>query len=143
MYWFSGIESISQYKAKLDSSDEQGAAVARGLEAFLSYVQLYAAWWATSGTTETSADSLLENGPEGGPDVGRGLDFCQSLLSEPHASFQATQRAIAEVQRRLSSMVQQHAQTQKSQATAGDSECGGAPEQRCCAWFRKLAIVLK
>ncbi|XP_048853566.1 gem-associated protein 5 isoform X1 [Brienomyrus brachyistius] len=135
LFFPQGIESISQYKAKLDPSDEQGAVVTRGLEAFLSYVQLYAVWWATSGSTATSAGALLENWLEGGPDVepgqevGPSLGFCQTLLSEPHASLQATQRAIAEVQRRLSSMVQQHAQIQKSQATAGDSEGGEAAEQ--------------
>lgn len=35
-------------------------------------------------------------------------DFWKVLLSEPHASFQAIQRAIAEIQSKILSLVQQH-----------------------------------
>ncbi|XP_061104409.1 gem-associated protein 5 isoform X4 [Conger conger] len=42
--------------------------------------------------------------------------FGRALLSEPHASLQATQRAVEEVQQQISSLVQQHRLTQ----TAGD-----------------------
>uniref|UniRef100_A0A8C9WTS1 Gem nuclear organelle associated protein 5 n=1 Tax=Scleropages formosus TaxID=113540 RepID=A0A8C9WTS1_SCLFO len=102
--------SVSQYKEKLDPRDERSLTVALGLQAFLSYLGLYELWWNSNDVPLTSE--------EGGSREPALLATYGVLLSEVHVSFQATQRAIAEIQRRLSELVKQHARTQESQADA-------------------------
>lgn len=54
--------------------------------------------------------------------MGVRVNACQVLLSEPHATCQATQRAIAEIQQRLASMVHQHSQTQETKDSPGEGQ---------------------
>uniref|UniRef100_A0A8C9WLG2 Gem nuclear organelle associated protein 5 n=1 Tax=Scleropages formosus TaxID=113540 RepID=A0A8C9WLG2_SCLFO len=89
---------------------ERSLTVALGLQAFLSYLGLYELWWNSNDVPLTSE--------EGGSREPALLATYGVLLSEVHVSFQATQRAIAEIQRRLSELVKQHARTQESQADA-------------------------
>ncbi|XP_018584145.2 gem-associated protein 5 isoform X2 [Scleropages formosus] len=114
-----GASSVSQYKEKLDPRDERSLTVALGLQAFLSYLGLYELWWNSNDVPLTSE--------EGGSREPALLATYGVLLSEVHVSFQATQRAIAEIQRRLSELVKQHARTQESQADAGESPCPEVP----------------
>ena len=53
---------------------------------------------------------------------GRCRAACGLLLSEPHAMHQASQRAIAEIQLRLASMVHQHSRAQETEPPAGEGQ---------------------
>ncbi|KAM9498741.1 gem-associated protein 5 isoform 1-T2 [Salvelinus alpinus] len=147
-----GIDSISEHKKMVDPSDEKALAAARSLEAFVCYQDLYHMWWSLSTNTAgaqrdmtnglhsasenhiNGLDSHVTDTPNGdgmgwcvsaqNGDVKMGVrvNACQVLLSEPHATCQATQRAIAEIQQRLASMVHQHSQTQETKASPGEGQ---------------------
>uniref|UniRef100_A0A8C7VS29 Gem (nuclear organelle) associated protein 5 n=1 Tax=Oncorhynchus mykiss TaxID=8022 RepID=A0A8C7VS29_ONCMY len=139
-----------EHKKMVDPSDEKALAAARSLEAFVCYQDLYHMWWSlstnTAGAQRDMTDGLHSasenhiNGLDGhvtdtpngdgmgwcvsaqNGDVKMGVcvNACQVLLSEPHATCQATQRAIAKIQQRLASMVHQHSQTQETKASHGE-----------------------
>uniref|UniRef100_A0A673XSI7 Gem nuclear organelle associated protein 5 n=1 Tax=Salmo trutta TaxID=8032 RepID=A0A673XSI7_SALTR len=147
-----GIDSISEHKKMVDPSDEKALAAARSLEAFLCYQDLYHLWWSLSTNTAgaqrdmtnglhsasenhiNGLDGHVTDTPNGdgmgwcvsaqNGDVKMGVrvNACQVLLSEPHATCQATQRAIAEIQQRLASMVHQHSQTQETKDSPGEGQ---------------------
>lgn len=134
----------------VDPSDEKALAAARSLEAFVCYQDLYHMWWSLSTNTAgaqrdmtnglhsasenhiNGLDGHVTDTPNGdgmgwcvsaqNGDVKMGVcvNACQVLLSEPHATCQATQRAIAKIQQRLASMVHQHSQTQETKASHGE-----------------------
>uniref|UniRef100_A0A673XJP7 Gem nuclear organelle associated protein 5 n=1 Tax=Salmo trutta TaxID=8032 RepID=A0A673XJP7_SALTR len=146
------IDSISEHKKMVDPSDEKALAAARSLEAFLCYQDLYHLWWSLSTNTAgaqrdmtnglhsasenhiNGLDGHVTDTPNGdgmgwcvsaqNGDVKMGVrvNACQVLLSEPHATCQATQRAIAEIQQRLASMVHQHSQTQETKDSPGEGQ---------------------
>ncbi|XP_069051438.1 gem-associated protein 5 isoform X2 [Lepisosteus oculatus] len=150
-----GLESVLQFKEKLDSGDLKGAAAVHSLEAFVCYLQLYELWWGNSDPTAQAQEgagiappaALVDggardhsdplNGSEGPgevstsqpPDAGSLAEAC---LSEPHALLQATRRALADLQQQLSSMVQQHRRAQDGPAeaeTEAEAEAGPSAEQ--------------
>ncbi|KAJ7997067.1 hypothetical protein DPEC_G00225080 [Dallia pectoralis] len=128
-----GVDSISQYKNMLEPLDVNAFAAAQSLEAFVCYQNLYHTWWNYSSMATAGAPGNMTNGlqspsehhnestshvsdtSEGDVKTRLSVSACQVLLSEPHATCQATQKAIAEIQQRLASMVHQHSQTQESE----------------------------
>ncbi|KAL4660029.1 gem-associated protein 5 isoform X1 [Arapaima gigas] len=112
--------SISSYKEKLDLEDERSLAVTCGLRAFLCYLGLYELWWNSSGDSSWASEEVASK-------TAAVLDSCGVLLSEVHASFQATQRAIAEIQRKLSDLVKQHTQSPQLRTDPGDSQSTESP----------------
>uniref|UniRef100_A0A8C7VQH9 Gem (nuclear organelle) associated protein 5 n=1 Tax=Oncorhynchus mykiss TaxID=8022 RepID=A0A8C7VQH9_ONCMY len=119
-----GIDSISEHKKMVDPSDEKALAAARSLEAFVCYQDLYHMWWSLNGhvTDTPNGDGMgwCVSAQNGDVKMGVCVNACQVLLSEPHATCQATQRAIAKIQQRLASMVHQHSQTQETKASHGE-----------------------
>lgn len=123
---------MALYKQKLDTSDERSVAISQSVEAFVCYQLMYKKWWNYS---ETSAltNNTISNGhhlPENShnEDEAECKGEAQSdgtfseglwkvLLSEPHANLQATQRAIAEIQRRVTSLIQQHSQCKETRVS--------------------------
>ncbi|KAG9351942.1 hypothetical protein JZ751_023193 [Albula glossodonta] len=136
-----GRDSILQYKGKLEPSDKKGLAATESLEAFVCYRQLYELWWrassdvspgmgnekrdaAQSGSNTESQNSSDSHGSdlqqrEDGIKTEVSVEFCSALLSEPHATLQATQRAVAEIQQKLASLVHQHSQAQEAAVSPG------------------------
>uniref|UniRef100_A0A6Q2XY68 Anaphase-promoting complex subunit 4 WD40 domain-containing protein n=1 Tax=Esox lucius TaxID=8010 RepID=A0A6Q2XY68_ESOLU len=135
-----GIESISQYKKMLEPLDGNALAAAQSLEAFVCYQDLYHTWWNCSTKATAGAQANLTNGlhspsenrnkstshasdtSEGDADTRLSVSTCQLLLSEPHATCQATQKAITEIQERLASMVHQHSQTQEAETISCEEQ---------------------
>uniref|UniRef100_A0A673CB35 Gem (nuclear organelle) associated protein 5 n=1 Tax=Sphaeramia orbicularis TaxID=375764 RepID=A0A673CB35_9TELE len=128
------ISVWSKRNPRIPLSEETAAAPAVSLQAFVCYHRLYEHWWSNSTETQTQTQTQTQNGPahpaaaEPGvtdePKVNGGLSesgrsSCASdmslLLSESHASCQATQRMMGNIQNRLTSMVQQHSRTQGGQ----------------------------
>ncbi|XP_067085253.1 gem-associated protein 5 isoform X1 [Osmerus mordax] len=72
---------------------------------------------ATPGVCVTTRPPQQQEGAEG-----RCRAACDLLLSEPHAMHQASQRAIAEIQLRLASMVHQHSRAQETEPPAGEGQ---------------------
>ncbi|KAJ8348614.1 hypothetical protein SKAU_G00272030 [Synaphobranchus kaupii] len=132
-----GADSIAQYKEKLEPLNEKGLAAAQSLEAFVSYARLYELWWSgccggvrveRSDALQSAGVTMAEDASAGcGPGLQKGAEtlviggFCRALLSEPHASLQATQRAVAEIQQQLTGLVHQHRLTQTT-ASPGDGQ---------------------
>ncbi|KAA0720372.1 Gem-associated protein 5 [Triplophysa tibetana] len=113
-----GLDSVAFYKRKLCPADEKSLAVSRNMEAFVCYQLLYKKWWSHGTQTSTSTDNMTSNGHHSteqkqSEDADRNGEvqsegFWKVLLCEPHASFQAIQRAIAEIQSEVLSLVQRH-----------------------------------
>ncbi|KAL0162253.1 hypothetical protein M9458_041649, partial [Cirrhinus mrigala] len=91
---------------------------------------MYKKWWNYSAETSALTNNTISNGHrltdknhsedeancngEAQSDVIFSECFWNVLLSEPHANLQATQRAIAEIQGRVTSLIQQHSQCKDS-----------------------------
>uniref|UniRef100_A0A672SX40 Gem nuclear organelle associated protein 5 n=1 Tax=Sinocyclocheilus grahami TaxID=75366 RepID=A0A672SX40_SINGR len=119
-----GLESVTFYKQKLDSTDERSLVISQSVEALVCYQLMYKKWWNYSAETSALTNNTISNGHrlteknhseveancngEAQSDVIFSEGFWKVLLSEPHANLQATQRAIAEIQRRVTSLIQQH-----------------------------------
>ncbi|XP_057216483.1 gem-associated protein 5 [Triplophysa rosa] len=112
------LDSVAFYKRKLCPADEKSLAVSRNMEAFVCYQLLYKKWWSHGTTTSTLTNDMTSNGhhsiEQKQPDdedrngEAQSEGFWKVLLSEPHASFQAIQRAVAEIQSEVLSLVQRH-----------------------------------
>ncbi|XP_031206724.1 gem-associated protein 5 isoform X3 [Mastomys coucha] len=116
----------------------------KSLEAFCIYGQLYEVWWSFCGSGPESSvwvlsaestvsdkqskpeDSTSAEAVEQPPGPGlrlsaeseRLLGACKELFSERHASLQASQRTVAEVQETLAEMIRQHQKSQLCKTTA-------------------------
>ncbi|XP_026855963.2 gem-associated protein 5 isoform X3 [Electrophorus electricus] len=129
-----GMDSVEVYKRRLMKDDEESLDVYQSLEAFVCYQFMYRDWWRHSCCSNTNSHSTedmngqtpVENGDPNHEtrttiqskdqdveatvrskgSVGEG--FWKILLSEPHANLQATQRAIEDIQSRVSLLVQHH-----------------------------------
>ncbi|XP_060746757.1 gem-associated protein 5 isoform X2 [Tachysurus vachellii] len=109
------LDSLEVYKQKLESN-ERSLAASRSLEALICYQLMYKSWWSQKGRVKPSNGHRMavENGDaahqsEPGDDDGFLCEeFWNVLLSEPHAAFQSTQRALEDIQSRVAGMVQQH-----------------------------------
>uniref|UniRef100_A0A6Q2X9Q5 Anaphase-promoting complex subunit 4 WD40 domain-containing protein n=1 Tax=Esox lucius TaxID=8010 RepID=A0A6Q2X9Q5_ESOLU len=124
----------------LEPLDGNALAAAQSLEAFVCYQDLYHTWWNCSTKATAGAQANLTNGlhspsenrnkstshasdtSEGDADTRLSVSTCQLLLSEPHATCQATQKAITEIQERLASMVHQHSQTQEAETISCEEQ---------------------
>ncbi|KAL7844635.1 hypothetical protein SRHO_G00231740 [Serrasalmus rhombeus] len=137
-----GLDSVALCKQRLVQGDERSLFVSQSLEAFVCYQLLYKDWWKHSCTSATTtANSLkhtndhetpLENGDtnheretgsqseaQAAEAIVKSEGFWKVLLSEPHASLQATKRVIQDIQSRVSSLVQQHSRPQEPQPSLG------------------------
>ncbi|XP_016326475.1 gem-associated protein 5-like isoform X3 [Sinocyclocheilus anshuiensis] len=128
-----GLESVTFYKQKLDSTDERSLVISQSVEALVCYQLMYKKWWNYSAETSALTNNTISNGHrlteknhseveancngEAQSDVIFSEGFWKVLLSEPHANLQATQRAIAEIQRRVTSLIQQHNPCKDSHAS--------------------------
>ncbi|KAI2651116.1 Gem-associated protein 5 [Labeo rohita] len=115
---------------KLDPTDERSLVISQSVEAFVCYQLMYKKWWNYSAVTSTLTNNAISNGHclteknhseveancngEAQSDVIFSECFWNFLLSEPHANLQATQRAISEIQGRVTSLIQQHSQCKDS-----------------------------
>ncbi|KAM8972948.1 gem-associated protein 5 isoform 2-T2 [Pelodytes ibericus] len=119
-------------RANVCPDDKQCLAACDSLQAFLAYIKLYEVWWDQHERlpTDTPADMKMDVCPgaaEDRPSLAEegtlgselGLDV---LLSELHAAFQKAQREIAEVQRALRDMIQQHQRLRQTQDTSLELE---------------------
>ncbi|XP_040929797.1 gem-associated protein 5 isoform X2 [Betta splendens] len=129
---------VSVYSSELlEDDDDDAKAAAISLQAFVSYHRLYERWWSSAeashgfslsaeeAKTEAVNGGLVESGANVHPQSRRldELDFDVTLLlSEPHASCQATQRTVGEIQEQLAAMVLQHSRTQREQLDAGEKQ---------------------
>lgn len=118
------------YKQKLDPTDERSLVISESVEAFVCYQLMYKKWWNYSAETSALTNNTFSNGDclteknhseveanrngEAQSDAIFSEGFWKVLLSEPHANLQATQRAIEEIQRRVTSLIQQHSQRKDS-----------------------------
>ncbi|XP_036380032.1 gem-associated protein 5 [Megalops cyprinoides] len=158
-----GMESISEYKTKLDPTDEKGLAAAQSLEAFVCYLQLYELWWtsgcnAVPGTQNGSRVALQSDGITEGQNTStdRGSDLqnmesgvkeevyaghCRCILSEPHAKLQVTQVAVAEIQLRVASLVHQHSQAKESAASPEEGQTNTAASGQATACAKDVAAA--
>uniref|UniRef100_A0A8C1UX68 Gem (nuclear organelle) associated protein 5 n=1 Tax=Cyprinus carpio TaxID=7962 RepID=A0A8C1UX68_CYPCA len=123
-------ESVTFYKQKLDPTDERSLVISESVEAFVCYQLMYKKWWNYSAETSALTNNTFSNGDclteknhseveanrngEAQSDAIFSEGFWKVLLSEPHANLQATQRAIEEIQRRVTSLIQQHSQRKDS-----------------------------
>ncbi|KAK9955780.1 hypothetical protein ABG768_015633 [Culter alburnus] len=127
-----GLETVALYKQKLDTSDERSVAISQSVEAFVCYQLMYKKWWnysetsALTNNTISNGHHLTENSHnedeaeckgEAQSDGTFSEGVWKVLLSEPHANLQATQRAIAEIQRRVTSLIQQHSQCKETRVS--------------------------
>uniref|UniRef100_A0A673LRH1 Gem-associated protein 5-like n=1 Tax=Sinocyclocheilus rhinocerous TaxID=307959 RepID=A0A673LRH1_9TELE len=117
-----GLETVTFYKQKLDSTDERSLVISQSVEALVCYQLMYKKWWNYSAETSALTNNTISNGHpncngEAQSDVIFSEGFWKVLLSEPHANLQATQRAIAEIQRRVTSLIQQHNPCKDSHAS--------------------------
>ncbi|KAM4675681.1 gem-associated protein 5 [Discoglossus pictus] len=117
-----------ELRTQVTEDNKQSLAACDSLQAFLAYMKMYEVWWdqnerlpphkppgvETGASLEEAADiQTVENNERQGT-----LSGCEVLLSELHAAFQSAQREIAEVQRALREMIQQH---QKNRLTDENS----------------------
>uniref|UniRef100_A0A9J7Y567 Gem nuclear organelle associated protein 5 n=1 Tax=Cyprinus carpio carpio TaxID=630221 RepID=A0A9J7Y567_CYPCA len=125
-----GLESVTFYKQKLDPTDERSLVISESVEAFVCYQLMYKKWWNYSAETSALTNNTFSNGDclteknhseveanrngVAQSDAIFSEGFWKVLLSEPHANLQATQRAIEEIQRRVTSLIQQHSQRKDS-----------------------------
>uniref|UniRef100_A0A673LY98 Gem-associated protein 5-like n=1 Tax=Sinocyclocheilus rhinocerous TaxID=307959 RepID=A0A673LY98_9TELE len=125
--------TVTFYKQKLDSTDERSLVISQSVEALVCYQLMYKKWWNYSAETSALTNNTISNGHrlteknhseveancngEAQSDVIFSEGFWKVLLSEPHANLQATQRAIAEIQRRVTSLIQQHNPCKDSHAS--------------------------
>uniref|UniRef100_A0A9J7XJI7 Gem nuclear organelle associated protein 5 n=1 Tax=Cyprinus carpio carpio TaxID=630221 RepID=A0A9J7XJI7_CYPCA len=123
-------ESVTFYKQKLDPTDERSLVISESVEAFVCYQLMYKKWWNYSAETSALTNNTFSNGDclteknhseveanrngVAQSDAIFSEGFWKVLLSEPHANLQATQRAIEEIQRRVTSLIQQHSQRKDS-----------------------------
>lgn len=130
IFFNAGLESVTFYKQKLAPTDERSLVISQSVEAFVCYQLMYKKWWNYSAETSALTNNTFSNGHglteknhsdveancngEAQSDVIFSEGFWKVLLSEPHANLQATQRNIAEVQRRVTSLIQQHNQCKDS-----------------------------
>ncbi|XP_051955361.1 gem-associated protein 5 [Xyrauchen texanus] len=139
-----GLDSVALYKQKLDPTDEKSLVISQNVEAFVCYQLMYKRWWSFSAKSSTLSYNTMSNGhhlpaKNQNEDSNRNGEaqsesfsegFWKVLLSEPHASLQAKQRAIAEIQSKVTSLVQKHSQSEdshlspdtKTQAPCSESE---------------------
>uniref|UniRef100_A0A671S1B4 Gem-associated protein 5-like n=1 Tax=Sinocyclocheilus anshuiensis TaxID=1608454 RepID=A0A671S1B4_9TELE len=131
------LMSVTFYKQKLDSTDERSLVISQSVEALVCYQLMYKKWWNYSAETSALTNNTISNGHrlteknhseveancngEAQSDVIFSEGFWKVLLSEPHANLQATQRAIAEIQRRVTSLIQQHNPCKDSHAKIPNS----------------------
>uniref|UniRef100_A0A673FRI5 Gem-associated protein 5-like n=1 Tax=Sinocyclocheilus rhinocerous TaxID=307959 RepID=A0A673FRI5_9TELE len=153
-----GLESVTFYKQKLDPTDERSLVISQSVEAFVCYQLMYKKWWNYSAETSALTNNTFSNGlclteknhseveancnEEAQSDVIFSEGFWKVLLSEPHANLQATQRAIAEIQRRVTSLIQQHNQCKDShessqalstsQSETSEEHGGSLNVMECC-----------
>uniref|UniRef100_A0A673LTG2 Gem-associated protein 5-like n=1 Tax=Sinocyclocheilus rhinocerous TaxID=307959 RepID=A0A673LTG2_9TELE len=119
--------------AEMYSTDERSLVISQSVEALVCYQLMYKKWWNYSAETSALTNNTISNGHrlteknhseveancngEAQSDVIFSEGFWKVLLSEPHANLQATQRAIAEIQRRVTSLIQQHNPCKDSHAS--------------------------
>ncbi|XP_029956587.1 gem-associated protein 5 isoform X2 [Salarias fasciatus] len=111
-------------RLQLEEEEEEAEAAAGSLQAFVLYHRLYEDWWAGSaGPGGPGVPNGEWTGSDGVPDA-------SLLLSEPHASLQSSQRAVRQIQERLSSMVTQHsrARGREDPERRPGGEPGSAPD---------------
>lgn len=129
---------MALYKQKLDPSDERSLMISQSVEAFVCYQLMYQKWWNYSDETSALTNNTISNGHRlmennhnedeadcNGEAQSEGAfseGFWNVLLSEPHANLQATQRAIAEIQKRVTSLIQQHSQCKESSQSETSEE---------------------
>uniref|UniRef100_A0A8C6WLS4 Gem (nuclear organelle) associated protein 5 n=1 Tax=Neogobius melanostomus TaxID=47308 RepID=A0A8C6WLS4_9GOBI len=112
--------------AALQNSSAPLSAAALSLQSFVHYLRLYERWWSfpvlnENGVTQngTEQTDTEEHPDETAPDLGFDATI---LLCESTAAVQATQRAMNEIQDKLSVMVTKHrAQEQESEEQNGDT----------------------
>nr|XP_055035925.1 gem-associated protein 5 [Misgurnus anguillicaudatus] len=131
-----GLDSVAFYKNKLDPSDEKSLAISQNMEAFVCYQLLYKKWWScnTNASTLNNSQHLTEKkqsedgncNEEIQSDHRLSEDFCKVFLSEPHASLQYTQRATAEIQRKVSNLIQQHNPSKDTETESSAHQPGGS-----------------
>ncbi|XP_053574687.1 gem-associated protein 5 [Bombina bombina] len=109
-----------ELREHLTPENKQSIAACESLQAFLAYIKLYEMWWDQNGRSpvqanadteqemDTSQDEVENMQETTQPETTGWLNDCKVLLSEVHAAFQSAQREIAEVQRALREMIQQH-----------------------------------
>ncbi|XP_056302848.1 gem-associated protein 5-like [Danio aesculapii] len=123
-----GLESVALYKQKLDPSDERSLSISQSVEAFVCYPFMYEKWWTSTSTNDAISNGhhlTLNDGDEEKRNGEAQSDgFWKILLSEAHADLQANQRAIAEIQKRVSSLIQQHSRC-KDPETSLEGSAGG------------------
>ncbi|XP_063303907.1 gem-associated protein 5 [Pelobates fuscus] len=113
-------EGCSELRTYINPENKQSMAACESLQAFIAYVSLYEVWWCQSNklpTRKNSEADIVVDVPPGGVEemqqsgedkmLEEVLGF-EVLLSERHAAFQRAQRDIAEVQKALRDMIQQH-----------------------------------
>lgn len=130
-----------KHPKKLHHTEDEAKAAASSLQAFLCYHRLYESWWrglaggqeVQNGLPLSAADScpkdevpnpgLTNQTVELSTERLDELDFDASLLlSERHASCQAAQKAVREIQERLAAIVLQHSRAQGGQLQSGEKE---------------------
>uniref|UniRef100_A0AAY4ECC5 Anaphase-promoting complex subunit 4 WD40 domain-containing protein n=1 Tax=Denticeps clupeoides TaxID=299321 RepID=A0AAY4ECC5_9TELE len=151
---------LAQYKQLLESTEEKNSVVAQSIQAFICYHQMYQTWWSQNGkmASAVNGSNIINEvmsdacGREDSVTPGASLNFSQFLLSEPHATFQATQRTIAAIQQKLASLVQQHSHVQDTDPGTEEAQpdtpkpcqeppgSQGSTEQRCGTAHSKFSI---
>uniref|UniRef100_A0A672SYA2 Gem nuclear organelle associated protein 5 n=1 Tax=Sinocyclocheilus grahami TaxID=75366 RepID=A0A672SYA2_SINGR len=132
-----GLFHLCLCSIKLDSTDERSLVISQSVEALVCYQLMYKKWWNYSAETSALTNNTISNGHrlteknhseveancngEAQSDVIFSEGFWKVLLSEPHANLQATQRAIAEIQRRVTSLIQQHNPCKDTNANISNS----------------------
>lgn len=137
-----GLESVALYKQKLDPSDERSLAISQSIEAFICYPLMYEKWWTSTSTNNSISNghrlTLTDGDEEKCNGEAQSDGFWKILLSEAHADLQANQRAIAEIQKRVSSLIQQHSRC-KDPETALEGSAGGTGSESLSALTAQVA----
>ncbi|KAE8613853.1 hypothetical protein XENTR_v10007894 [Xenopus tropicalis] len=121
-----------ELRALLSPENKENLTACDSVQAFLAYIKMYELWWGQQEMPPNSKDpaaAVNMDSPNGAsaavqePDMKPG-DLCgfQVLLSDLHAPFQSAQREIAEVQRALREMIQQHQRIRQNQDSSLELE---------------------
>ncbi|XP_077324510.1 gem-associated protein 5 isoform X2 [Lithobates pipiens] len=114
-------DGCEELRSNLNPDNKHSSAAFDSLQAYLAYMKLYELWWSwnpgcksqeTKMETCTGIEEDISGSVEDIPD--KMSDF-GVLFSELHAGFQNAQREIADVQKALREMIQQHQRSQQIQ----------------------------
>ncbi|KAM4748780.1 gem-associated protein 5 [Rhinophrynus dorsalis] len=123
-----------ELRSVLSPTNKQSLAACDSVQAFLTYIKLYETWWDQYGILPTHIHPVAEmkldisaveiDDHQASVQDERPVELCgfEILLSELHASFQSAQREIAEVQKALREMIQQHQRTRQNQENSLELE---------------------